>query len=78
MNVPSYVDDNSKYHVDFYDIKSVITYIIHHYEKFLLLIFVVIIVYIVDHINNINAIIYGITEAVKDPRSSKRKKRRRQ
>ena len=74
MNVPSHVDDNSKYHVDFYDIKSVITYIIHHYEKFLLLIFVVIIVYIVDHINNINAIIYGITEPV----SSKRKKRTRQ
>jgi len=75
MNVPSYVDDKSKYHVDFYDIKSVIGYIIHHYEKFLLLIFVLIIIYIVDHINNINTIIYGITEAVKVPRYSKRRRR---
>ena len=57
--------------VDFYDIKSIIAYIINHYEKFLLLVLVVVIVYIIDHINNINTMIYGIAQMY--PRVSSKK-----
>lgn len=54
--------DKEKHHIDFSDMKSIVQYIINHYEKFLLLILVFVIVYIIDHLTNINAAIYGATQ----------------
>ena len=55
-------DEREKYSIDFKNIKSVINYIINHYEKFLLLILVFVIVYIIEHITIINATIFGATQ----------------
>lgn len=54
--------EKDKYSIDFKNIKSIINYIINHYEKFLLLILVFVIVYIIEHITIINAAIFGATQ----------------
>ena len=46
------------------NITSTINYIITHYEKFLLLLFVCVIIYFVDYITYINGIIYGGPQAI--------------
>jgi hypothetical protein len=48
----------------FWNIETWITYIMNHYEKFFLLIFVFIIIYIVDHISNINSMIYSTGQII--------------
>lgn len=52
-------NETDKYSIDFKDIKSVINYIINHYEKFLLLLLVFAIVYIIEYIAIINSSIFG-------------------
>jgi hypothetical protein len=47
-----------------WDINSIIEYIKNHYVKILLLILVIVIIYVVDHITNINAAIYGVQQVV--------------
>jgi hypothetical protein len=42
----------------FSDITNTFNYVIEHYEKFVLLLFVFIIIYFVDYITYINAILY--------------------
>jgi hypothetical protein len=49
---------NSNDDFSFTNIKSVINYVIIHYEKFLLLLLVGIIIYFVDYISHVNAFIY--------------------
>jgi len=56
-NIDSFHSD--KTYVDFMDPTSIIKYIINNYEKFLLLFLVFVIVYFIEHITQINAIIYG-------------------
>jgi hypothetical protein len=56
-NIESFNSD--KTYVDFMDPTSIIKYIIKNYEKFLLLLLVFVIVYFIEHITQINAIIYG-------------------
>ena len=56
-----YKYDKQKYHIDFSDIKSIIRYVINHYEKFLLLLLILVMVYFIDHLTNVNATIYGAT-----------------
>jgi hypothetical protein len=51
-----------KYHLDLSDVNSIFQYIINHYEKILLLLLIGVIVYCIDHITNINAAIYGVTQ----------------
>jgi hypothetical protein len=46
------------------NIKSTIHYIITHYEKFLLLLFVCVIIYFVDYITYINEIIYRSPQTI--------------
>ena len=47
-----------------WDVNSIINYIKDNYIQILLLISVFIIIYIVDHISNINAILYGLPSAI--------------
>ena len=47
-----------------WNLNSFINYTKDHFIQILLLIFVFIIIYIVDHISNINALLYGIPSAV--------------
>jgi hypothetical protein len=55
-------NEQDKYDIDFKDIKSVINYIINHYEKFLLLLLAFVIVYVIEHVSIINASIFGATQ----------------
>ena len=57
-------NEREKYNIDFTSIKSVVSYIINHYEKFLLLLLVFVIIYIIEHISNINAILYSLPSAI--------------
>ena len=50
---------NDAYYVDFNNITSIINYVINHYEKFLLLLFVFILIWSIDYITNINTLLYG-------------------
>lgn len=59
VSIDNNMTNKQHFDVDFRDINSIIKYIINNYEKFLLLLLSIIIVYIVDHINNINTMIYG-------------------
>lgn len=47
-----------------WDINSIINYIKEHYIKLILLISVPIIIYTVDHITNINAMMFGFQSAI--------------
>ena len=47
-----------------WDVNVIINYIKDNYIQILLLISVFIIIYIVDHISNINAILYGLPSAI--------------
>ena len=55
---------NNMNSVNIWDINSIINYLINHYDKFLLLILAFFIIYIVDHISNINAAIYGVQSVI--------------
>ena len=62
-----------------WDVNSIINYIKDNYIQILLLISVFVIIYIVDHISNINAIVYGLPSAIpgqvkllKKPKNSKK------
>jgi len=57
-----YKYDKSKHHVNMNDFNSIITYVINHYEKFLLLLLIFVLIYVIDHITNINAMLYGATQ----------------
>ena len=46
------------------NIKSTIHYIITHFDKILLLLFVCVIIYFVDYITYINGIIYGSPQTI--------------
>jgi hypothetical protein len=48
----------------FKDLNSIITYIKENIIQILLLVLVFIIIYVVDHISNINSILFGIPSAV--------------
>lgn len=47
-----------------WDVNSIINFIKDNYIQILLLISVFVIIYIVDHISNINAILYGLPSAI--------------
>jgi hypothetical protein len=47
-----------------WDIKSILNYIKDHFIQILLLLLVIIIIYVVDHISNINAVLFGIPSAI--------------
>jgi hypothetical protein len=47
-----------------WDVNSIINFIKDNYVQILLLISVFVIIYIVDHISNINAILYGLPSAI--------------
>lgn len=55
----SYTDDNIVWNT-----KTIILYVINHFEKFLLLCLAIIIVYFVDYISNINAMIYASPQII--------------
>jgi hypothetical protein len=60
---------NNNYDIEYDDfdisnISSVLNYIKENYIQFILLILVFIIIYIVDHISNINAIIFALPQSV--------------
>ena len=55
-----------------WDVNSIINFIKDNYVQILLLISVFVIIYIVDHISNINAILYGLPSAI--PGQTKQKK----
>jgi len=57
-------DETMNLSFSIWDVNSIIEYIKNHYVKILLLILVVIIVYVVDHITNINAAVYGVQQVV--------------
>jgi hypothetical protein len=57
--------ENSHDHtISTWDITTIITYIRNHYIQLFLLLIVFIIVYIIDHITNINAMIYGSPQII--------------
>lgn len=47
-----------------WNIYTILNYIKTHYLQFMLLAFVVAIIYIVDHISNINAAIFGLPSSI--------------
>ena len=48
--------------IDFFDINSVIQYVLSNYTQFLLLLLVFIIIYVVDYISNVNNILFSATQ----------------
>jgi len=59
-----------------WDVNSIINFIKDNYIQILLLISVFVIIYIVDHISNINAILYGLPSAIPSQvKLSKKKKK---
>ena len=50
--------------IDFFDINSVIQYVLSNYTQFLLLLFVFIIIYAVDYISNVNNILFSATQII--------------
>lgn len=57
-------DINNKDDFSFSNITSIVNYVITHYEKFLLLLFVCVIIYFVDYITYINGIMYGSPQII--------------
>ena len=55
-------DDYDEFNI--WDIRSIIHYIITHYEKFLLFLVVIVIIYTVDYISNINAIMFSVPQII--------------
>jgi hypothetical protein len=47
-----------------WDINSILNYIKNHFIQFFLLILVFVIIYIVDHISNVNAMIFSSPSAI--------------
>ena len=50
--------------IDFFDINSVIQYVLSNYTQFLLLLLVFIIIYVVDYISNVNNILFSATQII--------------
>lgn len=57
------INDNNE-EFSLWDIHSIILYIKDHIISFLLLLLVIVIIYIVDHISNINSIIFSFPSPV--------------
>jgi hypothetical protein len=55
---------NNEEKVSIWDINSIINYIRNHLLQFFLLILVFIVIYVVDHITNLNAVLYGTQQAI--------------
>ena len=53
-----------------WNIYTILNYIKIHYLQFMLLAFVVAIIYMVDHISNINATIFGLPSSMPDINST--------
>ena len=56
--------------IDFFDINSVIQYVLSNYTQFLLLLFVFIIIYAVDYISNVNNILFSATQIIPEINNS--------
>ena len=56
--------NNNEDELSLWNIHSIFHYIIEHYIQFLLLLLVPLIIYMVDHISNINSIIFGLPSAI--------------
>jgi hypothetical protein len=50
--------------IDFFDVNSIIQYILSNYTQFLLLLFVFVIIYVVDYISNVNNILFSATQII--------------
>ena len=48
--------------IDFFDVNSIIQYILSNYTQFLLLLVVFVIIYVVDYISNVNNILFSATQ----------------
>jgi hypothetical protein len=56
--------NDTKDELSLWNFQSIFQYIIEHYIQFLLLLLVPVIIYIVDHISNINSMIFGLPSAI--------------
>lgn len=56
--------DDTEDELSIWNIHSIFRFIIEHYIQFLLLLLVPLIIYIVDHISNINSMIFGLPSAI--------------
>jgi hypothetical protein len=54
--------NNEDADIDFFDVNSIIQYILSNYTQFLLLLFVFVIIYVVDYISNVNNILFSATQ----------------
>ena len=52
-------ENNEDSDIDFFDMNSIIQYILSNYTQFLLLLFVFVIIYVVDYISNVNNILFS-------------------
>jgi hypothetical protein len=50
--------------IDLFDANSVVRYISSNYTQFLLLLLVFVIIYVVDHISNVNNILFSATQII--------------
>ena len=57
-----------------YDINSIFSFIKENFIQILLLLLVIVIIYIVDHISNINAVLFGLPSAVPNVTQSQTQK----
>ena len=55
-------ETNEDSDIDFFDMNSIIQYILSNYTQFLLLLFVFVIIYVVDYISNVNNILFSATQ----------------
>ena len=55
-------ENNEDSDIDFFDMNSIIQYILSNYTQFLLLLFVFVIIYVVDYISNVNNILFSATQ----------------
>jgi type III secretory pathway component EscU len=56
--------DSEYMNLDFFDVDSVIQYILSNYMQFLLLLSVFVIIYTVDYISNVNNILFSATQII--------------
>ena len=57
-------ENNEDSDIDFFDMNSIIQYILSNYTQFLLLLFVFVIIYVVDYISNVNNILFSATQII--------------
>jgi hypothetical protein len=68
--------DKKKHQLNITDIKSIISYLINHYEKFLLLLLAIGLVYIIEHINHFNTFLVLKSETSTNLKESHKKKKK--